>query len=93
MKRTPPSNARRSRTLVKTMIKRALRARFPQDTVDVSDGYEGNIRVVVVSRIFDKMDLDARQEFLWAIIDRIGLSDDERALISFVFPVSVALLS
>ena len=80
-----------SREEVKSAIEQAFRGEFPNDTVDVSDGYEGNIHVVVVSRKFDEMDEQEKQDWLWDIIDKkADLTPAERALISLVMPVSPA---
>ncbi|HEY8751322.1 MAG TPA: hypothetical protein VIM11_25285 [Tepidisphaeraceae bacterium] len=91
-----PKSARRraskdqSRDELKQIIRDAFRQRFPHDTVDVSDGYEDNIHVLVVSREFDKMREKQKQDVMWKIIDSTPLTDDQKALISLVFPVSPA---
>ena len=87
------SHRERSKTEVRELIRRALKKRFRGDTVDVTESYLGQIRVVVVSRKFDKLDDDSQQALLWQIIDGVGLSDEERSLISFVLPASPALLA
>jgi hypothetical protein len=71
-------------------LRAAFRKEFPDDTVDVSDGFGENIHVLVVSRRFDTMGEDQRQECLWSIIDGAGLSKSEISLISLVMPVSPA---
>jgi acid stress-induced BolA-like protein IbaG/YrbA len=82
----------RDREAIKQSLRQALRAEFPQDTVDVSDGYLGNIHVVVVSRSFDQMSEKEKQQRLWDLIERTDLSEAEKELISLVYPVSVAEL-
>lgn len=82
----------RSRAAIKDVLRDAFRAAFPEDTVDVSDGYRGNIHVLVVSRQFDALSERAKQQRLWRIIDATGLTEEERSLISLVYPVSVAEL-
>jgi hypothetical protein len=72
------------------LIQDAFRRRFPHDTVDVSDGYEDNIHVLVVSREFDRMTEKQKQDLMWKIIDSTPLNDDKKKLISLVFPVSPA---
>jgi hypothetical protein len=84
--------AKRSRAAIKKILLDALRAEFPTDTVDVSDGYEDNIHVLVVSRRFDTMREGIKQDLLWKIIDRTVLTDDEKQLISLLYPLSVAEL-
>jgi acid stress-induced BolA-like protein IbaG/YrbA len=82
----------RNRSLIKKTLRNALRAAFPEDTVDISDGYLDNIHVVVVSRSFDAMSEKQKQQRLWKLIDATDLSDDEKSLISLVYPVSIAEL-
>lgn len=80
----------RSRRVIKDILYRALKAGFPDDTVDISDGFEDNIHVVVVSRRFDPLSEKQKQNVLWRIIDRTNLSKSEKLLISLVYPVSIA---
>lgn len=40
----------RPRDQIKQALDSAFRASFPHDTVDISEGYQDNIHVVVVSR-------------------------------------------
>ena len=81
---------KRSRNEVKQIIHDAFRRRFPRDTVDVSDGYEDNIHVVVVSREFDQMEEQQKLDLMWRIIDKSQLTKEEKGLISLVYPVSLA---
>ncbi len=37
----------RPREEIKTVLESAIRAEFPNDTVDISDGYKDNIHVLV----------------------------------------------
>ena len=80
---------KRSRTQIKRILSEALRQEFPHDTVDVSDGYKDNIHVVVVSRSFDEMGEREKQQVLWRVIDRTELTEEEKQLISLVYPVSI----
>lgn len=80
----------REREKIKEVLRQSLRKEFPDDTVDVSDGYQENIHVLVVSRRFDKMSEQEKQDLLWGIIDRTDLKDDEKKLVSLVYPVSPA---
>ena len=81
----------RDREQVKEAIVKAFRERFPNDTVDVSDGYRENIHVMVVSRDFDAMNERQKQDLMWEVIDKgAGLTDAERQLISLMYPVSPA---
>ena len=80
----------RSREDVKQILAQAFRRVFPQDTVDISDGYMDNIHVMVVSRQFDSMNEAQKQDCLWSIIDSTDLSEDEKTLVSLVYPLSPA---
>ena len=80
---------KRSRKEIKKIIAQALREHFPHDTVDVSDGYKELIHVVVVSRSFDEMGEREKQQLLWRLIDRTDLTEEEKQLISLVYPVSI----
>lgn len=82
----------RSRTDIKRILEMAFRNAFPQDTVDVSDGYRQNIHVLVVSRGFDGMSEKEKQQELWRIIDATDLHPSEKRLISLVYPISPAEL-
>ena len=80
----------RDREQIKEILRQAFRRRFPDDTVDVSDGFEENIHVLVVSRKFDMMNERTKQDLMWEIIDDTDLSDEEKGLISLAYPISVA---
>jgi hypothetical protein len=80
----------RTRREVKRALAEAFRIIFPNDTVDISDGYKDNIHVVVVSRKFDKMTERQRQELMWEIVDGTVLTKAEKSLISLLYPVSPA---
>jgi len=73
---------------VKRTLEESLRRQFPNDTVDISDGYEQNIHVLVVSRQFDGMAEEDKQDLVRGILDRTPLTDDEKSLISLVLPLS-----
>ncbi len=80
----------RNRADIKAVLESAFRQEFPHDTVDLSDGYQHNIHVLIVSRRFDAMTEKDKQDALWQIIDGTDLTDAEKALISLVMPVSPA---
>lgn len=80
---------RRGRERIKRILEEALRKRFPHDTVDVSDGYRDNIHVLVVSREFDSLREQEKQDLLWDIVDSTDLTDDEKQLISLLYPVGI----
>jgi len=84
------SSKARAREQVKRILHDAFRQRFPHDTVDISDGYEDNVHVLVVSREFDAMSEKEKQDVMWGVIDSTPLNDREKGLISLVFPVSPA---
>lgn len=79
---------RRSRAEIKRLLEAALRADFPSDTVDVSDGFRENIHVLVISRKFEKMKETVRQDWLWTLIDRSPLTPQEKNLISLTMALS-----
>jgi hypothetical protein len=80
---------KRTKSQIKKILTEALRREFPHDTVDVSDGYKENIHVLVVSRAFDEMGEREKQQVLWRVIDRTDLTEEEKQLISLVYPVSI----
>jgi acid stress-induced BolA-like protein IbaG/YrbA len=88
--KTLKSPAMRPRRVIKQILTDALRQRFPHDTVDISDGYQEHIHVVVVSREFDEMSENEKQQVLWKIIDKTDLTVSEKDLISLIYPVSPA---
>jgi acid stress-induced BolA-like protein IbaG/YrbA len=73
---------------LKKKIETILRARFPGETVDVSDGHGDNIHVIVVSRQFDGIGEKAKQDLLWCTIDDSDISDAEKVKISLILPYS-----
>jgi hypothetical protein len=75
---------------VKRVLLDAFRREFPEETVDVDDGYADNIHVVVVSKRFDKMTERRKQDLMWTIVDRTPLTEQEKQLISLLYPVALA---
>lgn len=49
-------------------VKRALRREFPEDTIATTEGYQGRVRVKVVSERFNGMSERDRQDLLWEIL-------------------------
>ena len=82
----------RTREEIKAVLESAIRAEFPNDTVDISDGYKDNIHVLVVSRRFDKMTDEEQRDLLWGLIDQAGLDEGEKALISLALAVSPSMI-
>ena len=83
------AQVQRGREEVKQIIRQAIRKEFPTDTIDVTDGYKENVHVMVVSRRFDDMPERAKHDLLWEIIDKgTDLSDEEKGLISLLYPIS-----
>jgi len=80
----------KTRDQIKQALENALRAEFPKDTVDISDGFQENIHVLIVSRRFDGMAEQDKQDLLWNVIDRTDLNEDEKRLISLTLPYSPA---
>ncbi len=87
-RRPSKSAKRRSRAIVKLALQMAFRKKFPNDTVDISDGYDGNIHIIVVSRAFDRMSERARQATLWRIVENAYLSQEEKDLVTLLFGIS-----
>jgi hypothetical protein len=88
-----PHRGKRDRAEIKRILENAFRREFPNDTVDISDGYQNNIHILVVSRRFDTISSEQeKQDLLWGIIDKTDLTGAEKLLISLVLPVSPALL-
>lgn len=75
---------------LKKKIEEILRASFPGETVDVSDGFRDNVHIVVVSKKFNDLREKEKQEILWNAIDQGDLSDDEKVKISLILPYSPA---
>lgn len=79
---------------LKKRIYDTLKREFPNDTVDVSDGYRENVHVLVVSRRFDKCRNEREKEglLLSVLVDDGGFSEDELAKRSMLLPYSPAEL-
>jgi len=70
--------------VIKTKIHDVLKRGYfngADDAVDVSDGTDGCVHVVVVSRKFDGHRSRERSELLWSELEK-GLSEDELSAIS-----------
>lgn len=80
----------RDRDEIKNLLEQAFRKEFPHDTVDVTDGYRENIHIVVVSRRFDPMSEPQKQEWMWRVVDDTDLTEEEKRLISLLYPLSPA---
>lgn len=74
---------------IKKKIESLLRREFNENsTVDVSDGYQDNIHIVVVSRKFSGRSENEKLDMLWNLIESGGLSDSDRNRISLLIPYS-----
>lgn len=73
---------------MKPKLEAALRAEFKHDTVDITDGYKGNVHVLVVSRKFDGKGDYERQDMLHKIIDDAGLTKAQIGKISLLLAMS-----
>jgi stress-induced morphogen len=73
---------------LKQKLEMALRAAFSNDTVDISNGYKGNVHVLVVSRKFDGKSEYERQELLHALIRDAGLTKPQQGKISLLLAMS-----
>lgn len=93
-KKTTTKRSRRARSSskgpldMKPKLENALRAKFPHDTIDITDGYKGNIHVLVVSRQFDGKGDYERQSMLHEIIDNAGLTKVQIGKISLLLAMS-----
>ena len=78
---------------IKKKIENLLRKEFNENsTVDVSDGYQDNIHIVVVSNKFSGKSENEKQDMLWNVIEASDLSDFEKNKISLIIPYSPAEL-
>lgn len=73
---------------LKRKLEGALRHRFVADTVDITDGYSGNVHVLVVSRQFDGKSDYERQTLLHKLIDDAGLTQAQKRRISLLLALS-----
>ncbi len=73
---------------MKNKLEQVFRLRFPHDTVDISDGYQSNLHVLIVSRQFDNLTATQRQDLLWDILDESSLTREEKQALSLLMPVS-----
>lgn len=75
--------------LIKKKIDALLRKEFHENsTVDVSDGYKGNIHIIVVSSRFSGKSEKEKEDMLWSIIEASDLSESEKNKISLLIPYS-----
>ena len=59
----------------------------PQDLVDVSDGYDDGLHVLIVSRKFDGKRIKEKNDLIWGIFSQ-SLSPDEWGRITLSIGVS-----
>lgn len=77
----------------KKKLEDLLRKEFNENsTVAVSDGYQDNIHIVVVSNKFSGKSENEKQDMLWNVIEASDLSDFEKNKISLIIPYSPAEL-
>ena len=84
------STDRRTKDEIKAILPEAIKIVFPEDTVDISDGYRDNLHVMVVSRKFDGRPDQEKQDMIWDPINASDLSEEENILISLALPLSPA---
>ncbi|RLB99599.1 MAG: hypothetical protein DRI57_33370 [Deltaproteobacteria bacterium] len=73
----------------KKKIEVLLRREFSENSaVDVSDGYQDNIHIVVVSRKFSGRSESEKQDMLWNLIETGALSESDKNRISLIVPYS-----
>jgi hypothetical protein len=83
-----PRTHRKTRKQLKAVLEEVFRREFPNDTVDVSDGYRDNIHVIVVSRRFDKMTERKRGALMWSILDNAPLTKNEKLMVTLLYALS-----
>lgn len=77
---------------LKRRLEAALRSEFTTDTVDVTNGYEDNVHILVVSRKFDGKSDYERQEILHQIINGARLTKAQIGRIGLLLAMSPAEL-
>lgn len=84
------TSAAGARDEVKRVLTNTLRARFPGEAyyVDVSDGYDDLLHVLVVSRNFAGMTEQAKQELVWSAVEKAPLPRDQKRLVSLVLALT-----
>ncbi len=74
---------------IKKIIEELLRNEFNKNsTVDITDGYQDNIHVVVVSRKFSGKSEKEKEDMIWSVIETSDLSDSDKNKISLIVPYS-----
>ncbi|MFH0926402.1 MAG: hypothetical protein V1872_12375 [bacterium] len=74
---------------IKKKIENLLRKEFNENsTIDVSDGYQDNIHIIVVSNKFSGKSEHEKQDILWEMIEGSDLSELEKTKISLIIPYS-----
>jgi stress-induced morphogen len=74
---------------IKNKLEALLREEFNENsTVDVSDGYQDNLHIVVVSRKFSGKSENEKLDMLWRVIETSDLSDIDKNKISLLAPYS-----
>lgn len=80
----------RPREEIKKALETALAREFSSDSVvSVEDGWRQNIHVKVVSKRFDAMSDQDAADCLWNQIEKAGLVDDEKGLISLALAIGM----
>ena len=75
---------------LKKKVRKVLKRGYfknPDDLVDVSDGGDGNLHIVVVSRKFDGLRMKAKNDLIWAELQK-NLSPEEWGRISLTIGTS-----
>jgi stress-induced morphogen len=76
-------------TNIKKKIETILRKEFNENAiVDVSDGYQDNIHIVVVSRKLSGKTENEKLDMLWQVIENSDLDEKEKNMISLITPYS-----
>lgn len=74
---------------LKDRIEAVLRNQYSENAyIDVSDGYLDKVHVIVVSNELDPYSESEKQEILWDLLDKGGLTEEEKSKISLVLPLS-----
>lgn len=76
----------RDREEIKKILAERLRSSFQDGQVDVTDGFNKNIHVTVISGYFKGMPEERKQDALWKAVDSTELTQDDKQLISLILP-------
>jgi len=65
-------------------VEKALRSEFPQDTIDLEEGYQGRIHLRIVSKRFNGMKERSKQSLVREILE--GALGADAQYVSLILP-------